>query len=494
MSTRKRVVIIGGGFGGLNAAQSLAKCDVDVTLIDRRNFHLFQPLLYQVATGGLSPANIAAPIRGVLQTQRNTRVLMDEVTQIDPRGSSVRLKGGEVVGFDYLIVAAGGRNDYFGHPEWEQHAHGMKTVEDATILRRHIFKAFEDAELETDPQRIASLLTFVVVGAGPTGVELAGAIAEIARDTLHQNFRKIDPASARIVLLDGSDRVLPAMHPALSEQARQRLIGLGVDVRLKAKVVRLEKGLVEVECDGQKQVLLAETKIWAAGVRASVLGEILAQACGAQIDRGGRVIVGPELNIPGFENVFVIGDLANAKDKNGKPLPGLATVAIQQGKYVAKSIRARIKSKPVAAFTYFDKGTMATIGRGAAVAQIAGLRIGGWIAWVMWLFIHLMYLVSYSNRILVMVQWGWSYFTFGRSARLITGSEADALTATQLGPPHPAVPQTKPAPADANPQNPTPSSNTGSSTSARLRNPRALQVEFAARSVENAPKQGDTSG
>jgi len=377
VSTRKRVVIIGGGFAGLNAVQSLANADVDVTLIDRRNFHLFQPLLYQVATGGLSPANIAAPIRGVVQNQPNARVLMDEVVGIEPRSNCVRLKGGEVAGYDFLIVAAGARNDYFGHPEWERFAPGLKSVEDATTIRRRIFKAFEDAELESDPQRVASLLTFVVIGAGPTGVEMAGAIAEIARDTLRQNFRKIDPASARIILLDGADRVLAAMHPALSEQARQRLIGLGVDVRLKTKVVCMESGFVEVERDGEKQTLLSETKIWAAGVRASVLGEKLAQALGAETDRGGRVVVGPDLSVPGFGNVFVIGDLAHAKDADGKPLPGLATVAIQQGKYVAKSIRSRLKNKPVAAFSYFDKGSMATIGRGAAVAQIGGQRIGG---------------------------------------------------------------------------------------------------------------------
>lgn len=421
MASLPHVVIIGGGFGGLYAAKSLRRAAVQVTLIDRRNFHLFQPLLYQVATGGLSPANIAAPLRALLKRQANTRVLMGEVIDIDVPGRRVKLSDEELA-YDTLIVAAGARHHYFGHPEWEPWAPGLKTIEDATEIRRRVLLAFEAAERETDPERKRALLTFVVVGGGPTGVELAGAIAELARYTLRQNFRSIDPASAKIVLLEGTDRVLPPYPPRLSAKAAQALKRLGVLVRTDAMVTDIHPERVTVRAGGATEVLPCHTVLWAAGVQASSLGAILARATGAGLDRAGRISVQPDLTLPGHPEIFVIGDLANFTHQGGKPLPGVAPVAMQQGQYVARLIQARLKGQSLPPFHYRDYGNMATIGRNAAVADLGWLRISGYFAWLAWLFIHILKLIQFENRMLVMFQWAWNYLTRNRSARLITGS------------------------------------------------------------------------
>jgi NADH dehydrogenase len=420
MAERHRVVIVGGGFGGLNAALRLRRASVDVTLIDRRNFHLFQPLLYQVATGGLSPANIASPLRALLRRQKNTRVLLGEAIDIDVANRRVVLSDGEVP-YDTLILATGSRDTYFGHGEWEALAPGLKTVEDATEVRRRILLAFEAAERETDPARVREWLTFVIVGGGPTGVELSGAVAEIAHHTLRHDFRAIDPGAARIVLLEGADRLLTTFPPDLSVKAAKALGRLGVTVRVGTFVTDIKPGLVTVKTAGGTEHLAARTVLWGAGVQASALGPLLAKATGAQTDRSGRVLVGPDCTVPGRPEVFVIGDLAHFKGPTGQPLPGLAQVAIQQGGYVARLIEARLRGQSLAPFAYKDHGILATIGRHAAVADLGWVRFNGRVAWLAWLFIHLLFLVAFENRLLVLVQWGWNYFTRNRAARLITG-------------------------------------------------------------------------
>ncbi|MEW6252054.1 MAG: NAD(P)/FAD-dependent oxidoreductase, partial [Planctomycetota bacterium] len=398
-SIRQRVVIIGGGFGGLYAAQSLRRVLVDVTLVDRRNFHLFQPLLYQVATGGLSPANIAAPLRGVLNRQRNVQVLLAEACGFDLRRGRVLLRDGELA-YDTLIVAAGSTNHYFGHDAWEALAPGLKSVEDATRIRARVLYAFEASERCAGHAETAGWLTFVVVGAGPTGVELAGALAEIARDTLRHDFRRSDPTRARIILIDTVERVLPAYPPNLSQRAAESLARLGVQVRTGTRVVDLFPCGLELESAGQRERLAARTVLWAAGVRAAPLGELLTAAGGAPLDRMGRVLVRPDLTVPGYPNVFVIGDLAHCA-QDGEPLPGVAPVAMQQGRYVARLIAARLRGAALPPFRYHDRGRMATIGRAAAVAELRGLRLWGYPAWLTWLFVHLMYLVEFQNRVRV---------------------------------------------------------------------------------------------
>jgi len=415
-----RVVIVGGGFGGLYTIQALRKAPVDATLIDRRNFHLFQPLLYQVATGGLSPANIASPLRALLSRQRNARVLMGEVVGFDLDRREVRLAD-QAVPYDSLIVAAGARHHYFNHPEWEKDAPGLKTVEDATEMRRRILYAFEAAELSSDPKAREAWLTFVVVGAGPTGVELAGALGEVAHRTLRDDFRSIRPASARILLLEGADRVLGAYVPSLSQKAAESLARLGVTVRTGAIVTDVTAEAVTVRHGAQSEVIPTRTILWAAGVDASPLGRLLATATGAETDRAGRVVVLPDMSLPGRPEVFVIGDLASYSHQTGKPLPGLAPVAMQQGRYVADLIQRRLRGEPPRPFHYIDRGTMATIGANSAVADLGWIQLSGYPAWLAWLFIHILYLVEFENRLLVMVQWGWNYFTRNRSARLITG-------------------------------------------------------------------------
>jgi NADH dehydrogenase len=416
------IVIVGGGFGGLCAAKRLKHAPARVTLIDRRNFHLFQPLLYQVATGGLSPANIAAPLRSLLRRQRNAEVLLAEVTGIDVPGRRVLL-GEEAVGYDTLVVATGSRHAYFGHDEWEPVAPGLKDIEDATDIRRRVLLAFEAAERETDPDKQRAWLTFVLVGGGPTGVELAGAVGELAHHTLRGNFRRIDPASAQILLVEGADRVLPVFPPKLSEKAAASLRRLGVTVRAGALVTRVQPDSVEIRTGDRAERIAARTVLWAAGVQASSLGRVLAQATGAALDRAGRVAVQPDLTLPGHPEIFVIGDLALFTHQTGKPLPGVAPVAMQQGRYVADLIERRLRGQAVGPFRYRDKGNLATIGRSAAVADLGWLRIAGFFAWLLWLFVHLMYLAQFQNRLLVLMQWGWNYFTRNRAARLITGEQ-----------------------------------------------------------------------
>jgi len=407
-----RVVIVGGGFGGLKAAESLARLPVQITLIDRSNHHTFQPLLYQVATAGISPAEIAAPIREILRKHENIEVLLGEVRSVDLQRRAVHIHGFEL-SYDYLIVAAGATHAYFGHDEWEPFAPGLKTIEDALEMRRRILLAYELAEREAALTGTHRPLNFIVAGAGPTGVELAGTLAEIARKSLADNFRNIDPAKTRVLLLEAGPSVLSAYPEDLRRSAVKQLEHLGVEVRTNSAVSDVRSGQVSVG----EEVLPAEVVLWAAGVLASPLG----RALGVPVDRAGRVFVEPDLSIPGHPEVFVIGDLATLKDKHGKLLPGVAPVAIQQGTFVARQIAADLAGKPREAFHYLDKGSLATIGRAAAIAQFGKVHISGFLAWLAWLFIHIMFLVGFRNRILVMIQWAWSYLTYERGARLITG-------------------------------------------------------------------------
>jgi NADH dehydrogenase len=432
-----RVVVVGGGFGGLNAAMALKRAPVRVTLIDRRNFHLFQPLLYQVATGGLSPANIAAPLRWILRRQKNCEVVLAEVVGFDLETRRV-LTSGDDVSFDSLIVAAGARHSYFNHPEWGQLAPGLKTIEDATDIRRRVFSAFERAEQEHDAEVRRAWLNFAIVGGGPTGVELAGALAEIARHSLTQDFRSINPADAHITLVEAGPRVLGAYAEDLSEKALASLNRLGVTVRTGTLVTEITPLDVELKSSMGVERWPARTVLWAAGVQASPLAKALVSAAGCAVDRAGRIAVERDCSVPGHPNVFVIGDMSFYADADGKPLPGVAPVAIQQGKFVAKVIRARVAGKPLPEFRYHDLGSLATIGRSAAVAQFGRVKVSGFLAWVMWLFIHLMKIVNFRNRLLVLMQWAWSYFSYDRSARLITGdapNDDDLAVLQQLAAP-----------------------------------------------------------
>jgi NADH dehydrogenase len=443
--TAHRVVIVGGGFGGLYAARGLAKAPCQVTLIDRRNFHLFQPLLYQVATGGLSPANIATPLRGILRRQKNTRVLLGEAVGFDLAAKTVALRDGEAVPFDTLVVATGATHTYFGHDEWAELAPGLKTIEDATEIRRRVLSAFERAEREPDPKARERLMTFVVVGGGPTGVEMAGAISELARQTMRFDFRAINPRDARIILVEGQPRLLGTFHEKHSAYTLAALHRLGVEVRLDSHVVGVFDHRVEVKADrpgAAPDAIPTETVIWAAGVKASGLGRLLADAAGGvTTDRPGRVPVNADCTLGGRPDVFVVGDLASQQGADGKPLPGLAPVAMQQGEYVARVVAARLRGDAAAPapFRYWDKGTMATIGRGTAVAQTHGLRLTGLIAWMAWLFIHILYLARFENRVLVVWQWVFNYVTRNRAARLITGESA-----TLPADPHRTVPSGEP--------------------------------------------------
>jgi NADH dehydrogenase len=411
--TVPRVVIVGAGFGGLIAARKLATSAVQVTLIDRRNYHTFQPLLYQVATAGLSPGEIAAPIRWILRGQSNVRILMGEVEDVDLSRRVVRLVDADIP-YDYLIVAAGASHAYFGHDEWEPFAPGLKTIEDALEIRRRVLLAFELAERQAAESGEQVQLNFVVVGGGPTGVELAGTLAEIARRALVNEFHSIDPERTRILLLEGGPRVLPAYPEDLSRSAEEQLRHLGVEVHTSAMVTGIEPAAVITS----QTRLPAAVILWAAGVAASPLGKKL----GAPVDRAGRVLVNPDLSLPGHPEVFVIGDLASLKDKNGNPLPGLAPVAMQQGKATAKNIERELRGNPRQNFHYLDKGSLATIGRAAAVAQFGKVHISGFLAWLSWLFVHILFLIGFRNRIIVLIQWAWAYFTYERGARLITGS------------------------------------------------------------------------
>lgn len=407
-----RVVIAGGGFGGLEAAKALRRAPVRVTLLDRQNHHLFQPLLYQVATAALSPADIAEPLRHILRRQENSEVILTDVQRVDPAAKQVITSDGPV-GYDYLIIAAGARHSYFGHPEWEQFAPGLKSLDDATEIRRRLLLAFEIAEKTADDAERRAAMTFVVIGAGPTGVEMSGAIAEIARVTLVRDFRHIDPAQARVILLDAAPRVLPTFVPELSESARRQLFDIGAEVRLHAQVEDVSASGVRLK--GGEEIA-ARTIIWAAGNAASPLGASL----GVPLDRQGRVVVNADLSIPGHPEVMVIGDMAHFAPDGEPPLPGLSPVAMQQGRHAAKNIRAMLAGGWTQAFAYFDKGTMATIGRHAAVADAGFLRFSGYPAWLAWLFVHLIFLVGFRSKLLVLLSWAYAYLTYGRGARLIT--------------------------------------------------------------------------
>ena len=424
---RHKVVVVGGGFGGLYAAKNLGGVkDVDVTLIDKRNFHLFQPLLYQVATGTLSPADISSPLRSVLSKSKNTQVLLGEVTDIDPEGQRVMM-GDEKIPYDTLIVATGAKHSYFGKDHWEESAPGLKTVEDAIEMRRRIFTAFEAAEKETDPEKRRAWLTFVVVGGGPTGVELAGAIAELAYHTMKNDFRNFDTSEAQVLLLEGLDRVLPPFAPELSAEAETSLKGLGVTVQTKTLVTNIEDDIITLKQGDRVGQIAAKTVLWAAGVKASPMGKVLAHKTGVECDRAGRVIVEPNLSIKGHPNIFVIGDLGNFAHQSDRPLPGVAPVAMQQGKYVASLIKRRLKNQTLPSFYYVDRGSLAVIGQNAAVVDLLFIKLKGFFAWLFWLLIHIYFLIEFDNKLVVMIQWTWNYFTRNRGARLITGKELEPV-------------------------------------------------------------------
>jgi NADH dehydrogenase len=413
---------VGGGFGGLYAAKALGNANVNVTLIDKRNFHLFQPLLYQVATGTVSPADISSPLRSVLSKSKNTKVILGEVNNIDSQTQQV-LMGNEAIPYDTLILATGAKHSYFGKDEWENVAPGLKTVEDAIEMRRKIFSAFEAAEKETSPEKRKAWLTFVIIGGGPTGVELAGAIAEIAYHTMKDDFRNIDTSEAKVLLLEGLDRVLPPFAPELSQEAETSLTKLGVTVQTKTLVTNIEDDVVTMKQGEEIHQIAAKTVLWAAGVKASPLGKILAESTGAECDRAGRVIVESDLSVKGHPNIFVVGDLANFSHQNGKPLPGVAPVAIQEGEYVASLIKAKLQGQTLPQFKYIDKGSLAVIGHNSAVVDLGFIKLKGFPAWLAWLFIHIYFLIEFDNKIVVMTQWAWNYFTRNRGARLITGEQ-----------------------------------------------------------------------
>ncbi len=417
---KHKIVIIGGGFGGLFAARKLGGSGYDVTLLDKRNFHLFQPLLYQVATGILTVGDISAQQRVVLRRHKNVRTLMSTVYDIDTEAQLVMHERGELA-YDTLIVATGVKHQYFGHEEWRHIAPGLKTIEHALEMRHRIFQAFELAEAESDPERRRALLNFVVVGAGPTGVELAGALGELSQRVMVGDFRSIDSRDARITLIEGADRVLPAYHPKLSARAQRYLEDLGVEVRTGCMVQDIAPGRVELRCGEQNETLLAETTLWAAGVQVSAFGRILATRSGAETDRSGRFIVNPDLSLPGHPNIHVIGDLAHFPLADGRSLPGLAPVAIQQGEYLARLLKRRARGKDTPGFKYFDKGSMAIIGRHRVVGQISGLKVGGFTAWFLWAVVHIWSLIEPGQRLSVTLHWLWRFF--GRTAdRLITGN------------------------------------------------------------------------
>jgi len=433
MGGQHRVVILGGGFGGLAAAQKLKRAPVEVTLIDRRNFHLFQPLLYQVATGSLSPGEIAAPLRGVLSRQKNTRVILGEAVDVNPQAKQVILRDGACFAYDSLIVATGTQTSYYGNDSWREWAPSLKSVEEATAIRHKILYAFERAERAATPEEEQAWLTFIIVGAGATGLELSGALAEIARETLRHDFRRIDPRKARIILMEGAPRVLGPFPEDLSAKAEKLVTRLGVEVIKGVMVTNVDARGVTFKRGDASETLEAKTVLWAGGVTATAFGRKLAERTKAETDRNGRIKVNRDLTVPNFPDIFILGDLAHAVDEKGTPLPGVAQVAMQGGAYAAKVIRARLEGKKeLPPFHYFNKGEMAVIGRAAAVANIFGIHVSGLLAWLMWVFVHLIYIVEFQSRVLVFVQWGFEYLTFSRGARLITGVAAtDSIDQTE---------------------------------------------------------------
>jgi NADH:quinone reductase (non-electrogenic) len=425
MEQKHRVIILGGGFGGLAAAQKLKRADVSVTLIDKRNFHLFQPLMYQVATGSLSPGQIAAPLRGILSGQKNTQVLLGEAADVDPHAKQVILYDGGTFEYDSLIVATGSQTSYYGNNSWREWAPSLKSVEEATAIRHKILYAFERAERAATEEDARAWLTFVIVGAGATGMELAGALAEIATETLRHDFRKINPSEARIILMEGAPRVLGAFPEDLSAKAEKLVTRLGVEVIKGVLVTDINGEGVTFKRGDAVESFAARTVLWAGGVMTTPFGARLAERTKAETDRSGRIKVNRDLTIPNYPDIFIIGDLAHAVDEKGKQLPGVAQVAMQGGAYAAKVIRSRLRGQTeLPTFHYFNKGDMAVIGRAAAIADIFGFHVSGLPAWLIWLFVHLIYIVQFQSRILVFIQWGFEYLTFSRGARLITGGSA----------------------------------------------------------------------
>jgi NADH:ubiquinone reductase (H+-translocating) len=412
------IVIIGGGFAGLYTARGLKNVDAQITVVDRHNYHLFQPLLYQVATAGLNPSDIAAPIRGILRKQKNTRVILGEAIAVDMNRKVVQLADGEL-SYDFLVIATGATHSYFSHGEWEKHAPGLKTIDDALEIRRRVLLAFEAAERETDPETRTAFLTFAIIGAGPTGAELAGALSEIARQTMVRDFRSIDSSSARVVLIEGKDRVLPTYPPDLSEKARRQLVALGVEVINGAVVTEVNDHEVRIG----ERAIPTRTILWGAGVQASPL----AKSLGTPLDRAGRVLVEPDLTVPGHKDVFVLGDLAAVEQYDGSFVPGVAPAAIQEGQHTALNLERAVAGQPLRAFRYKDKGSLATIGRAAAVADFGKFKLSGFLAWFAWLAIHIFFLIGFRNRFLVITQWAWAYLTYQRGARLITGKTDKVL-------------------------------------------------------------------
>jgi NADH dehydrogenase len=413
-----KVVIVGGGFGGLYAARYLGSANVQITLVDRRNFHLFQPLLYQVATGGLSPEDISSPLRAILSKLRNVEVMMDEVVDVNPNEKLVHLRG-ESIPYDYLILATGSQHHYFGRSDWEGYAPALKTIEDALEIRNRVLRAFESAEREEDEAKRKSLLRFVLVGAGPTGVELAGALAELTQHTLKDDFRSIDPSDSEIILVEGMDRVLPTYPQNLSKKAQAELETLGVKIRTNCNVSELQPGWIELSKRDEREVIEVQTVLWAAGVKASPLTQEVAKRTNVATDRLGRLLVESDLSLPGFPTLFAIGDMAAFREHEGTILPGVASVAMQQGKHAAINIQRMISGLAPKPFRFRNPGTMAVIGRNAAVADLNFLRVSGFIAWLLWVFVHIVYLIEFGNKLVVMAQWGWNYLTRKKGARLI---------------------------------------------------------------------------
>lgn len=419
MSVKHRVVIVGGGFGGLHTGKALNRPDVEVTILDRRNYHLFQPLLYQVATGGLSPGEIAAPLRAIFEMQKNLRVLMTEVRDFDLERKVVLSDMGEIP-YDSLVLAAGAQTSYFGNDKWSPIAPSLKNIEDATKLRAKILSAFEEAEKESDPERRRAWLTFLIVGGGPTGVELAGALSEIANDALREDFRSFDPEDARIMIIDASPRILGAFSEKLAKSAERQLIEINVRCRNGVRVLGITPEGATVQANGQQEFIDARTVIWAAGVTGSPLGAALAKAAKVELARGGKIEVAPDCSLPGYPDIFVVGDLANFQHGLERSLPGVCQTAMQMGDYAGDLIGKRLDGKTKPPFRYWDKGNMAVIGRRRAVAQIGKLEFSGYFAWLLWAFIHVLYLVNFQSRIIVAIRWGFDYFSFNRGARLIT--------------------------------------------------------------------------
>jgi NADH:ubiquinone reductase (H+-translocating) len=436
MPALHRVLILGGGFAGLVAAQTLKRASVDITLLDKRNFHLFQPLLYQVATGSLSPAEIAVPIRAVLSKQKNVEVLLGEAVDIDPQAKKVLLADGDAFPYDTLIIATGSQTSYYGNDQWRENAPSLKSIEEATRMRHKLLYAFERAERAETEAEERAWLTFVIVGAGATGLELAGAIAEIAHHTLKHDFRRIRPQEARIILMEGGPRVLPPYPEDLSAKAEKLVKNLGVEIMLEAFVTDIDPDCVSYKHGETSGTVPARTVFWAGGVTTTPFARKVAERLNVETDRSGRFKVNPDLTVPNHPEIFVLGDLATSYNAKGNPLPGVAQVAIQGGRYAGKLIQARLAGRTLPLFKYFDKGDMAVIGRAAAVANIFGVHVSGFIAWFIWLFIHLIYIVEFQSRILVLIQWGFLYLTFNRTARLITGDlSSDPPTPDPL--PHP---------------------------------------------------------